>query len=110
MVTFERRTRGVVRYLRTLCGFTKQHVAAGASAAVEVPVRVRDLARYDAAWPSVDLDAKPVVGAYVVDGGEYTLHVGDCVSNGGVWDDSEECRSLSVKVTIGVEGRTYLVL
>ena len=92
MVAFEKKTRMVVRYLRQLAGFSKVFLTPGQTVAVVIPVRVSDLARYDSAVGAVDLDGKPVIGAYVVDPGNYTLYVGGCVSVGPVWDDSATCK------------------
>lgn len=60
MVTYAVQTRLVIRYMRMLCAFTKVHLAAGAHATVQIPVRVSDLARYDPTQSWTDLNNAPV--------------------------------------------------
>ena len=84
IVTFGKLTRGVVRYIRMIAAFTKVDLSPLQSKALSIPVRVSDFARYDSDFPWHDLHGTPVRGAYVVDAGDYTLFVGDCVDNSGI--------------------------
>ena len=123
----------MVRNLRDLAGFTKVHLAPGQSSVVELPLRLCDLARYDedASW--TNRKAAAVTGAYVVDGGDYTFceqrsawaaccrdsdsrlllrtDAGDCVANGGVWDDRATCPHATAQAgtsaTIGEDRKLY---
>ena len=59
--------------------------------------------RFDPTITTKDFTGNSVVGAYVVDAGTYSLFVGDCVSVGQVWDDSDTCptsRQLQANLTI----------
>jgi len=108
IVTFSKLTRGVVRYIRMIAAFDKVDLAAGASTQLTVPVRVSDLARYDPEQPWHDLNGQPVRGAYVVDAGEYTFYVGDCVDNSGITAHPvrsayPRCQPLNATVTLGVD-------
>jgi beta-glucosidase len=84
IVTFAKNTRGVVRYIRMVAAFTKVYLEPGETKQLTIPVRISDLARYDPFLPWHDLLGNPVQGAYVVDTGNYTFYVGDCVDNGGI--------------------------
>ena len=108
IVTFGKLTRGVVRYIRMIAAFTKINLSPGHSKSLSIPVRVSDLARYDTEIEWRDLQGTPVRGAYVVDAGEYTLFVGDCVDNsgitkypGGVNATYTPCEPLNATVTLG---------
>ena len=72
----------LLRYARTLCGFDKVFLGPGQHRIVEVPVRLRTLARWDSDMTSTDLTGKKVRGAYVVDAGEWSVAVGDCSGAG----------------------------
>lgn len=113
IVSYSKETRLVVRYLRMVAGFTKVHVGAGKSAVATLKVSLRDFLRYDPDMAWTDLDNKPVVGAYVLDGGKYDLFVGSCVSVGKVWDDSSTCGGsmlASASQAIGSDGDTWVYL
>ena len=107
IVTFGKLTRGVVRYIRMIAAFTKVELSPGESTALSIPVRLSDLARYDTEFPWHDLHGTPVRGAYVVDAGEYTLFVGDCVDNSGITTypaanaTYTQCAPLNATVTLG---------
>ena len=71
-----------------------------------MPVRVSDLARYAPEQPWHDLQNTAVRGAYVVDAGEYTFYVGDCVDNSGITvqpvnSTYTACEPTNVTVTLG---------
>lgn len=115
IVTFGKLTRGVVRYIRMIAAFTKVELAPGQSKTLAIPVRVSDLARYDPDIAWHDLNDAPVRGAYVVDAGEYTLYVGDCVDNSGITayppanaTTYTECEPLNATVTLGREPESKL--
>lgn len=113
MLTYAKETRLVIRYLRMLAGFTKVYVPAGQTVTASIVVSMKDLARYDTEIQWNDLLGNPVQGAYVVDGGDYTFFIGDCVSVGPVWDDRDTCpksRQASLPYTIGEDGETAVYL
>ena len=113
IVSYAKETRRVVRYLRMVAGFEKVHVPAGGSTVATVKVSLRDLLRYDPQMPWTDLDHAAVMGAYVLDGGEYTMYVGGCVSVGPVWDDRATCGGdslVSATQTIGSDGDSWVYL
>lgn len=108
IVTFGKLTRGVVRYVRMIAAFTKVDLRPGQSKPLSIPVRLSDLARYDTDVAWQDLHGRPVRGAYVVDAGEYTLYVGDCVDNsgitkypGGASATYTNCEPLNTTLTLG---------
>lgn len=104
MATFSKTTRLVIRYLRQLVGFTKVKLKPGESATVDIPLKISDFARYDPRVTWKDLDGRAVTGAYVVDPGEYTVFVGDCVSVGAVWNDADTCPpSRQVELTFSLD-------
>ncbi len=110
IVTFSKLTRGVVRYIRMIAAFTKVDLTPGQSETLAIPVRVSDLARYDTDIMHYDLHHSPVRGAYVVDAGEYTLFVGDCVDNSGITaypsgnaTTYTKCEPLNATLTLGKE-------
>ena len=132
IVTYSRITRGVIRYARELCGFTKVFLQPKQSKTVTVAVRVSDLARWDtSATPptdarpvrvSVGLDPVPhgphsiASGAYVVDGGSYTFFAAGCVANSVLADIHHsgdpmcpfyESAVVGKAVVIGREGGLY---
>ena len=47
MAVYTKQTRGVVRNLRDLCGFTKIHLKPGQSTTVEIMVRLADLGEHN---------------------------------------------------------------
>ena len=77
------------RYSRRIAAFARVHVSAGARTALDIPVRLRDLDRWDDA-----------LAANVVDPGEYNLEVGTCLSTAGVVSDVFPCTPLAGAVTI----------
>ena len=98
----------MVRYIRMVAGFTKVELAAGQTKHIEVPVRLSDLARYDTEQPWHDRLGTTVRGAYVVDAGEYTMFVGDCVDGGGITAHPGNstypvCSPLNATVVLGKE-------
>jgi hypothetical protein len=108
--TYYKQTDGVVRWARMLCGFTKQFVQAGAVVTAIVEVDVEDLSRWDPEAASTNLLGEPVRGAYVVDGGEHEIEVGQCIDSGvsyGVTNRS--CTPLALPVMVGAPGETYVV-
>jgi hypothetical protein len=99
LATYTKSTRGVVRNLKELCGFTKVLVQPGETALVRLPVRLSDLARYDpsATPPTRESPARldhggrdTYPGAWVVDGGSYTFFVAGCVANNALRDVHHE--------------------
>ena len=108
IVTFGKLTRGVVRYIRMIAAFTKVELRPGQSETLTIPVRLSDLARYDTEVQWHDLHGAPVRGAYVVDAGEYSLFIGDCVDNSGITKHPggpnatyTPCEPLNTSVTLG---------
>lgn len=93
LVSFSKLTVRAVRYQRMLCGLGMSPVLApGEVARVTVAVRVSDLAFFDPEQPWRDLLGQPVLGAYVVDAGTYTLFAGPCIGRqaGGTWAPAED--------------------
>ena len=88
-VAYSVRVPGVLRYSRRIAAFARVHVSAGARTALDIPVRLRDLDRWDDA-----------LAANVVDPGEYNLEVGTCLSTAGVVSDVFPCTPLAGAVTI----------
>ena len=90
-VAYSVTVEGVLRYARRVAGFARSPVvAAGGEEAVSVLVRVGDLERWDEGS-----------GAYVVDAGAYTLHVGTCLVGTGVLPDSASaCAQLVGSVSL----------
>lgn len=91
--------------------FTKVSLGAGEHRVVTVTVRLCDLARYDEDATTTNRKGKPVVGAYVVDGGTYGFYAGDCVASGGVYNDVATCphntAKEGVQATIGRPDTVY---
>lgn len=112
IVSFEKKTRHVMRYMRMMAGFTKVFLRAGETQTVEVPIKIADLARYDPQQSWTDLKGAAVMGAYVVDSGNYTLFVGGCASVGAVWDDSNTCtlESTTLNLAVPPSGETWVFL
>ena len=111
MVVYSKLTRGVVRNLRDLAGFTKLHLLPGQSMEVAVPIRLVDLARFDPDMPWTNRKESAVMGAYVVDGGTYGFYAGDCVASGGVYNDMAGCPHKTAqegtRVQIGSSGQVF---
>ena len=108
--TYYKQTDGVVRWARMLCGFSKMHVKAGATVDATVEVEVEDLARWDPEMESTNLHGDSVTGAYVVDGGEHEMEVGQCVDSGVSYGvTNRTCTPLGLPVSIGQSGETYIV-
>jgi hypothetical protein len=72
----------LVRFAQTLCGFEKIELDKQQTKTATVAIGLSTLARYDARATSVDLVGKTVLGAYVVDEGNWTVAVGDCSGAG----------------------------
>ena len=108
--TYYKQTDGVVRWARMLCGFTKVHVEAGTTIEAVLEIEVEDLARWDPEASSTNLLGDSVRGAYVVDGGEYGMEVGQCINSGVSYGvTNRTCMPLGLSVTIGEPGKTYIV-
>lgn len=89
-VAYSVRVQGVLRWALRVAGFARAAVGAGGSQAVRVAVRVGDLERWDEA-----------AGAYVVDAGLYTLHVGTCLADTGLLPPrGDACEQLTGTVTL----------
>ena len=109
--TYYKQTNGVVRWARMLCGFTKIHIAAGASTRAIVDIEVSDLARWDPEMMGTDLFGQQVRGAYVVDGGVHDMQVAQCIDSGVSYGvPTRTCSPLQATVTVGQPGQVYIVL
>ena len=110
--TYRKQTDGVVRWARMLCGFAKLRLAAGTAETHSMEIKVSDLARWDPDLLSAtNLLGEPARGGYVVDGGQTDIHLDQCIDTGVNYGEKERaCAPLTVSVTIGIDGNTYLVL
>ena len=79
----------VIRWARTLATFTKVAIAAGATAAVQLPVRRIDIDRWE-----------PAQQSFGVDRGTYQFYVGDCASSGALYAAEAPCVQQHVPFTI----------
>jgi len=96
-----------LRFRKVLCGFTKVHLAAGAEAAVQVPIELRELARWDPLTPNPVAPSAEYgsgyTGAYVVDAGLYEAAVGDCSATASAvgMRDALPCAQSSTVFSVG---------
>jgi len=108
--TYYKQTDGVVRWARMLCGFTKVHVEAGTTIEAAIEIEVEDLARWDPDASSKNLLGDSVRGAYVIDGGEHDMQVGQCIDTGVSYGvKNRTCTPLGLSVTIGEPDKVYIV-